>query len=44
MSPTGTIRTNKETNDQGLTNTQSACIVLKFKKWVIVRGRVVKNL
>ena len=32
MSPTGTNRTNKETNDKGLTNTQSPCKVLKFKK------------
>ena len=31
MSPTGTNRTKKETNDKGLTNTQSARKVLKFK-------------
>ena len=37
MSPTGTNRKNKETNDKGLTNTQSPCKVLKFKKkWVKV--------
>jgi hypothetical protein len=33
MSPTGTNRTNKETNDKGLINTQSTCKVSKFKKY-----------
>ena len=47
MSPIGTKRTNKETTDKGLTNTQGTCKVSKFKNKrvkVIVRGDVVKSL
>jgi hypothetical protein len=32
MSPTGTKRTNKETTDKGLTNTQGTCKVSKLKE------------